>query len=89
MSEFPLSPWSHLKRSKAHFAKIEELALAALWTQTASIFTLRFAKNAESNEPKMDSLGKSDTLQVLKLNVVLTIKITHQEKNLTNNMPLY
>jgi hypothetical protein len=33
-------------------AKIKELDLAMLGTQTASIFTLRFAENAESNVPK-------------------------------------
>jgi len=36
----------------ACFAKIKELDLAMLGTQTASIFTLRFAENAESNVPK-------------------------------------
>ena len=36
----------------ARFAKIKELDLAMLGTQTASIFTLRFAENAESNVPK-------------------------------------
>ncbi len=36
----------NLKRSKARCAKIKELDLATLGTQTASIFTLRFAKNA-------------------------------------------
>jgi hypothetical protein len=36
----------------ARFAKIKELDLALLGTQTASIFTLRFAENAESNVPK-------------------------------------
>jgi hypothetical protein len=40
----------------ACFAKIEELDLATLGTQTASILTLRFAKNAVSNAPKMDSI---------------------------------
>jgi len=43
----------------AGFAKIEELDLAALGTQTASIFTRRFAKNARSNEPEMDSIRNS------------------------------
>ena len=32
--------------------RIKELDLAMLGTQTASIFTLRFAENAESNVPK-------------------------------------
>ncbi len=36
----------------ARFAKIKELDLAMLGTQTASIFTLHFAENAESNVPK-------------------------------------
>ena len=36
----------NLKRSTARCAKIKELDLATLGTQTASIFTLRFAKNA-------------------------------------------
>jgi hypothetical protein len=36
----------------AHFAKIKELDLVLLGTQTASIFTLRFAENAESNVPE-------------------------------------
>jgi hypothetical protein len=36
----------------AHCAKIKELDLAMLGTQTASIFTLHFAENAESNIPK-------------------------------------
>jgi hypothetical protein len=36
----------------ARCAKIKELDLAMLGTQTASIFTLRFAENAESNVPK-------------------------------------
>ncbi len=36
----------------ARFAKIKELDLAMLGTQTASIFTLRFAENDESNVPK-------------------------------------
>ena len=55
-TEFPIKPQPHLKLSRARFAKIEELDLAALGTQTASIFTLRFAKNAVSNSPKMDSI---------------------------------
>jgi hypothetical protein len=36
----------YLKRSMARCAKIKELDLAMLGTQTASIFTLRFAENA-------------------------------------------
>ncbi len=36
----------------ARCAKIKELDLAMLGTQTASIFTLRFAENAVSNVPK-------------------------------------
>jgi len=36
----------------ARFVKIKELDLAMLGTQTASIFTLPFAENAESNVPK-------------------------------------
>jgi hypothetical protein len=48
---------AHLKRSVAYFAKIEELVFASLGLKQLQFFTLRFANNAISNAPKMDSLG--------------------------------
>ncbi len=48
----------------ARCAKIKELDLAMLGTQTASIFTLHFAEKAGSNAPKL-ILSEAQTLHTV------------------------